>query len=107
MNMDAKETIKYLYENGHIIGREHYKTIYDELTSLSIQSKSRFNDWLLAKAEIKQLQADKKELKGLLEVAICPNAMNGCKDGILINPYGEQEPCQWCEMTKQALKEPK
>ena len=56
--MDAKETIKYLYENGHIMSREHYKTIYDELTALSIQSKSRFNDWLLAKAEIKHLKLE-------------------------------------------------
>ncbi len=30
--MDAKETIKYLYENGHIMSQEHYKAIYDELT---------------------------------------------------------------------------
>ena len=80
--MNAKETIKYLYEHGHIIGQEHYKAIYDELT-------------------------ENETLKELLGVAICPNAMNGCKDGILINPYGEQEPCQWCVITKQALKETK
>ncbi len=45
-----------------------------------------------------------KVLKGLLGTAICPNAMNGCKDGTLVNPYGEEEKCQWCEMTKQALR---
>ena len=49
-------------------------------------------------------KAKVKKLQGLLGVAICPNAMNGCKDGILINPNGEEELCQWCDMTKQALK---
>lgn len=29
--MDAKETIKYLYEHGHIPKHEHYKTILGEL----------------------------------------------------------------------------
>lgn len=80
--MNAKETIKYLYENGHIVDREHYKTIYGELT-------------------------ENKTLKELLNVAICPNTTTGCKDGILINPHGElgvTDKCQWCDMTKQALK---
>ena len=31
--MDANETIKYLYENGHIVSHEHYETICAELTS--------------------------------------------------------------------------
>ncbi len=52
----------------------------------------------------RNLQIENKTLKGLLEVAICPNATIGCKDGVLINPYGEQESCQWCVMTKQTLK---
>ena len=51
----------------------------------------------------KVLEEENKVLKELLGVAICPNAMNGCKDGILINPYGEQEQCYWCKWTKQAL----
>ena len=29
--MDAKETIKYLYEHGHIMKTEHFKTICAEL----------------------------------------------------------------------------
>jgi len=29
--MDAKKTIKYLYEHGHIPQTEHFKTIYAEL----------------------------------------------------------------------------
>jgi len=29
--MDAKETIEYLYEHGHIVSFEHYKTICDAL----------------------------------------------------------------------------
>ena len=99
--MDAKETIKYLYEHRHILRTEHYETISNEIDSLSIQSQSRFNDWLLARAEIKQLI-------GLLGVAICPNAMNGCQAGIIpADPYNpnksEPERCQWCAMTKQAL----
>lgn len=32
MNANAKETIKYLYEHGHIIQYEHYKFIMQELT---------------------------------------------------------------------------
>lgn len=52
----------------------------------------------------RNLQAENKTLKELLRIAICPNAVNGCKDGILINPYGEPEQCKWCDITKQALK---
>ena len=74
--MDAKETIKYLYENGHIIGREHYKTIYDELTALSIQSKSRFNDWLLAKAENKKLLVIIKNALTSLAIVSMPTMGN-------------------------------
>ena len=55
---------------------------------------------------IVKLQTENERLKGLLGVAICPNAINGCKDGILINPYGEPGPCQWCGMTNQALTTP-
>ena len=53
---------------------------------------------------LEQIQAENKILKELLDVAICPNAMNGCKDGTLINPYGETEQCQWCNMTKRAIE---
>ena len=77
--MDAKETIKYLYEHGHIPQNNHYITILNEI----------------------------ERLRGLLGVAICPNVMNGCKDGVLKSPDGDQFPCQWCDMTKEALKEDK
>jgi len=51
-----------------------------------------------------ELLIEIKGLKGLLGVAICPNAVNGCKDGVYYNARAESEQCQWCSMTKQALK---
>lgn len=54
--------------------------------------------------ECVDLEIEIKRLKGLLEVAICPNVMNGCQNGIMPNPYGEMERCQWCYEKKQALK---
>jgi len=33
--VDAKETIKYLYEHGHIPSREHYKIISAKLDTCS------------------------------------------------------------------------
>lgn len=80
--MDTKETIKYLYENGRIMSQEHYKTIYDEFTALSIQSKSRFNDWLLARAE-------NKRLKEVIEAAISQHhrVMPNTVVDILIREY--------------------
>jgi len=33
--MNGTETIKYLYEHGHIPSSEHYKTICDELASVT------------------------------------------------------------------------
>ena len=56
-----------------------------------------------AKDKIEQLQAENKQLKNLLKTAICPNAMNGCRDGRMPNPYGEIEQCQWCYERDQAL----
>ena len=53
---------------------------------------------------ITELEIEVKGLKGLLGVAICPNAMNGCRAGIIPNPNGEPEPCQWCVMKNQILK---
>ena len=58
----------------------------------------------ITKCDYEQLKSENEKLKGLLGVAICPNAVNGCQGGTLINPYGELGPCQWCGMTAQALK---
>jgi len=44
-----------------------------------------------------------KEIIELLESALCPNVTNGCQDGIMPNPYGEMEQCQWCNEKNQAL----
>jgi len=35
--MDAKETIKYLYEHGHTPKIEHYKTICEEIDRLTAE----------------------------------------------------------------------
>ena len=41
--MDAKETLKYLYEHGRIIGSVNYKIIEDELTE-NAKLKERGNE---------------------------------------------------------------
>lgn len=46
---------------------------------------------------------DIEKIRQLLKTALCPNITNGCQDGIMPNPYGEMEQCQWCEKRKQAL----
>jgi regulator of replication initiation timing len=33
--MNAKETVKYLFEHGHIMGGEHYDTIMSELIPIT------------------------------------------------------------------------
>lgn len=54
---------------------------------------------------ITKLIAENAKLKGLVKAALCPNVVNGCKDGIMPNLYGGMERCQWCDEIKQVLKE--
>ena len=59
--MDAKETLKYLYEHGHIISGENYKIIKNELNenarlkALLSHSKTQL--------EYDELKAENAELK--------------------------------------------
>lgn len=59
------------------------------------------NQWI---KDYANLEAENKKLQGLVKAAICPNVMNGCKDGVMPNPYGDIEQCQWCDEREQALK---
>ena len=92
--MDAKETITYLYEHGHIPQTEHFQTIYRELNKpvtkhpdvqrlvgqvvelqaenkgLKIRSESRFNDWLIACGMVRKLQAENERLKEAIDVSL-------------------------------------
>jgi len=52
---------------------------------------------------VAELEAENARLRGLLSIALCPNR-NICDDGVL-TLGGDIEPCQWCEETKEALKE--
>ena len=64
--MDAKETLKYLYEHGHIISGENYKIIKNELNenarlkALLSHSKTQL--------EFDELQAENAQLQKRLEV---------------------------------------
>ena len=93
-----------------VVTRKQYQDEVKEFWSkkcerLRIKNDELKNDLDLHDTIVATYKAETKHLKGLLGVVICPNATNGCKNGILINPNGEPEPCQWCGMTKQALKE--
>ena len=63
--MDAKETLKYVYEHGHIISGRNYKIIKDELAenaklkALLSHSKTQL--------EYDELQAENAELKKLIK----------------------------------------
>jgi len=63
--MDAKETLKYLYEHGHIISGENYKIIKNELNenarlkALLSHSKTQL--------EYDELQAENESLCNLVE----------------------------------------
>jgi len=65
--MDAKETLKYVYEHGHIISGRNYKIIKDELAenaklkALLSHSKTQL--------EYDELQAENAKLKELVEYA--------------------------------------
>jgi hypothetical protein len=50
------------------------------------------------------LTAENKRLRGLVKAAICPNALNGCKDGAMYDPYGQVVQCQWCDEVRQTLQ---
>lgn len=64
--MDAKETIKYLYEHGHIPSNEHYTTIKNEIEALHADNQRLRKACGFAKAQIKK-GAQKKALSILRE----------------------------------------
>ena len=109
MNSENKE-MKMLKEllRDTVYGREF--DILAFMSNNTCEALVHLREW------IEELQAENVRLKGtkmtpdqinqlhqLLQTALCPNVTNGCQDGIMPNPYGEMEQCQWCEMRKQAL----
>jgi len=54
--------------------------------------------------KIDQLEAQVKELEGLLKVASCPQCGPN-KDGAYYDNMGEVHQCQWCHEVKAALQE--
>jgi len=61
--MDAKETIEYLYEHGHIVSFEHYKTICDALN----KSITEHPDVQRLVGQVVELQAENESLQEEIE----------------------------------------
>ena len=66
--MDAKETIEYLYEHGHIVSFEHYKTICDALN----KPIAEHPDVQRLVGQVVELQAENERFRGALEEIAYP-----------------------------------